>query len=203
MLAPMRNAAAAPANNRETPRPDRSPMRALPVILPVIRLVLGAPFVTSGLVNLLGGEFVHDDFVIDSRHTDGPTLAGGFFGYSKAYGQFIGLGEIVAGALLLVRQTRGIGALLLFPLALNSTVMGFCLDFPAVKYLSLLFTVLCGVLLMAEWPRLKPVLWDRTPAAWRPPAWVRGPGAVLGLVAAALAANAVAASVRPGPEVAA
>src|SRR5262245_59721379 len=78
------------AHQRTTGKPTRkgSRMRAVPVVLTAIRLTLGAIFVVYGLVKLLGGQFIHDDWVIDSRTTDGTTLVWSFFGYSKLYGQF-------------------------------------------------------------------------------------------------------------------
>lgn len=113
-----------------------------------IRLLLGVVFIAYGSVKLLGGQFVFEDFVLDSRTVDGPTLVWHFFGYSQLYGRwFIGLGEMAAGVLLLLPRTRTIGALILFPIALNITVMDFAFGFPPVKYVALLFTVLCAVLL--------------------------------------------------------
>jgi uncharacterized membrane protein YphA (DoxX/SURF4 family) len=182
------------------------------IILAVLRLFVGLAFVTYGLVKLLGGQFVTGDFVLDSRTTDPTTLVWCFYGYSPVYARFIGLCEFIPGLLLLIPRTRTLGAACLLPISLNITVMDFCFGFPAVKYFSLLLTLLTAVLVAADARKLKRAFWDAAEAG--PPggeavAGKEGPrrrrlGAVLlivvGLIVVAAGANLVCVAVLPGPE---
>src|SRR5690348_11790542 len=112
------------------------------IALLVCRLIVGIAFVAYGTVKLLGGQFHHGDFVIDSRTTDGTWLVWCFFGYSPVYARFIGLCELVPGLLVLFPRTTTLGALALLAVSLNITVMDFCFDFPSVKYTALTLTLL-------------------------------------------------------------
>src|SRR5438874_698566 len=116
------------------------------IALLVCRLVVGGAFITYGLVKILGGQFYYGDFVIDSKTTDPTTLVWCFFGYSPVYGRFLGFCELAPGLLLLFSRTKTLGAVALLPVTLNITVMDFCFGFPAVKYTSLLLTLLCAIL---------------------------------------------------------
>jgi hypothetical protein len=131
-------------------------------VLWLCRLLVGGTFICYGIVKLLGGQFHYGDFVIDSRTTDGTWLVWCFFGYSPIYGRFIGLCELIPGLLLLVPRTRTLGALALLPVGLNITVMDFCFDFPSVKYFSLLLTLLCALLVAADYRKLLVLLEDDT-----------------------------------------
>jgi uncharacterized membrane protein YphA (DoxX/SURF4 family) len=134
------------------------------IALLLCRLVVGFAFIAYGTVKLLGGQFHHGDFLIDSRTTDGTWLVWCFFGYSPVYARFIGLCELGPGLLVLIPRTRTLGALALFAVSLNITMMDFCFDFPPVKYTALLLTVLCGVLVASDYRRLKLLFWDSPPA---------------------------------------
>jgi uncharacterized membrane protein YphA (DoxX/SURF4 family) len=140
-------------------------MKTVKWLVFLTRVFLGVMFLIYGTVKLCGGQFYHGDFVIDSQTTDGTSLVWCFFGWSYAYTIFIGLSECAVGLLLLIPPTATLGAVALFPLTLNITVMDFCFQFPAVKYTSLLFTTLCALLLLYDWRKLAPLLWDTN---WRP-----------------------------------
>jgi uncharacterized membrane protein YphA (DoxX/SURF4 family) len=124
-------------------------------LLLLIRLFLGVVFVFYGIVKVLGGQFHHGDFLLDSHTVDGTTMVWTFFGYSPIYGSLIGLAEMGAGLLLLIPKTKTLGALLLLPIAANITVMDFCFDFPAVKYTALTFLILDLILLSADYRKLR------------------------------------------------
>jgi uncharacterized membrane protein YphA (DoxX/SURF4 family) len=130
-------------------------MKRLPTVILFIRLLLGGIFVVYGVVKLFGGQYYYGDFTIDSQTVSGTFFVWAFFGWSKAYALFTGFGEFLAGLLLLIPRTRTAGACVLFPITLNITVMTFCFGFPGVKYASLLYTLLCGALLLYDWPKLK------------------------------------------------
>ncbi len=130
------------------------------LVLLLCRLIVGMAFVAYGLVKILGGQFYHGDFVIDSKTTDGTWLVWCFFGYSPVYARFIGACELVPGLLVLIPRTTTLGALALLAVSFNITVMDFCFDFPSVKYIALFLTVLCGVLVASDHRRLKLIFWD-------------------------------------------
>lgn len=182
------------------------------------RLLVGITFAAYGAVKLLGGQFHHGDFVIDSRTTDGAWLVWCFYGYSRPYSWFIGLCELVPGLLVLFPRTKTLGALALLAVSLNITVMDFCFGFPPVKYTALLLTALCGILVAADYRKLKPIFWDsgesgvaRDSTGAPAPAGKAAarPGrkqaliALLALGVATPCSNLVAVAVTPGPEEAA
>jgi uncharacterized membrane protein YphA (DoxX/SURF4 family) len=180
------------------------------------RLFVGIVFIAYGLVKLLGGQFYHGDFVIDSRTTEGTWLVWCFFGYSPVYARFIGMCELVPGLLVLFPRTSTLGALALLAVSLNITVMDFCFDFPGVKYTALFLTVLCGILVASDYRRLKRIFWDNPmpqllgSSISQPPVKVPQRGGVrwaflvfMGVVIATPIVNLLAIAVTPGPEQAA
>jgi uncharacterized membrane protein YphA (DoxX/SURF4 family) len=180
------------------------------------RLIVGIAFVAYGLVKILGGQFYHGDFVIDSKTTDGTWLVWCFFGYSPVYARFIGVCELVPGILVLFPRTTTLGAFALLAVSLNITVMDFCFDFPSVKYMALFLTVLCGVLVASDHRRLKLIFWDnpmpvgKEPDVGQSPAHKPRRGGVkwallvlLGVVVALPFLNLLAVAVSSGPEEAA
>lgn len=74
-----------------------------------------------------------------------------FMGYSGAYSLFAGMAEVLGGVLVLFRRTTTLGALVIFGVMLNVTLMNFFFDVPVKLYSSHL--VLMAVFLMA--PDLK------------------------------------------------
>jgi uncharacterized membrane protein YphA (DoxX/SURF4 family) len=184
------------------------------------RLIVGIAFVNYGLVKLLGGQFYHGDFVIDSRNTEGTWLVWCFFGYSPVYARFVGVCELVPGLLVLWPRTSTFGAMALLAVSLNITVMDFCFDFPAVKYTALSLTLLCGILVASDYRRLKGLFWDHPsselPYRARPNAKAghgetapkplahsnlkRALTALLGICLAMPFLNFVALAATPGPE---
>jgi uncharacterized membrane protein YphA (DoxX/SURF4 family) len=180
------------------------------------RLFVGIVFIAYGAVKLLGGQFYHGDFVIDSRTTEGTWLVWCFFGYSPVYARFIGMCELVPGVLVLLPRTTTLGALALLAVSLNITVMDFCFEFPGVKYTALGLTVLCGVLVASDYRRLKLIFWDHPSSEWKnsgtgqtlaktPPrsGVKRALLVLLGVVVVFPLLNLLAVAVTPGPEEAA
>jgi uncharacterized membrane protein YphA (DoxX/SURF4 family) len=174
--------------------------------IPAIRVFLGVVFVVYGLVKLGGGQFHHGDFVIDSRDLGrgAEFFVWAFFGYSRPYAWFIGLGELIPGLLLLLPRTAHLGALTLFPVTLNITVMTFGFGFPGVKYASLIYTLLTLVLLWHDRVRLKRLLWEEPGPALAPLGGAARAILIgLGVLILFPLANAMVASLSPGPEPAA
>ena len=164
-----------------------------------IRWFLAIVFFTYGTVKLFGGQFYYEDWVIDKKTVGGPFLVWAFFGYSPYYGRFVGLAELMPALLLLWRRTATLGALVLFPVALNITAMDFAYDFPSVKWAALLYTVLCGLLLLHDAERLWPAL-IAPPAPARLQARTRWMLAAAGAPVLVFGLHLIAGAVRPGAE---
>ncbi len=100
----------------------------------LLRWTLGLAFIWYGLIKVVGGQFNYAFFdspwTLDSQSFDSVTFVWMFFGYSRLYGLFIGLGELTAGLLLLFRRTSTIGALAYLPIALNISVLDITYGFP-------------------------------------------------------------------------
>ena len=107
------------------------------------RLLLFVVFAGYGSIKLLGGQYDYGDWVISNRTADGTSVVWAFYGYSPVYGRFTGLYEVVPALLLLSRRTVTLGALGLFAVSLNITVMDFAYGYPMVKCFSLAYTLLC------------------------------------------------------------
>jgi hypothetical protein len=136
-------------------------VQAKKAIFVLIRLLVAVAFIIYGMSKLLGGQFIFNrDWVIDGHTTDGTTMVWTFYGYSPIYGRLIGLTELGPALMLLLPRTRLLGALALFAVSANITVMDFCFDFPGVKYVSLFLTVLCGILIVADWRKMRLMLWS-------------------------------------------
>ncbi|MFN8572003.1 MAG: hypothetical protein U0132_08105 [Gemmatimonadaceae bacterium] len=129
-------------------------MEISPRLRLVIRVFVGLVFSVYGIVKIFGGQFYYGDWSMTRATVDGPGFVWAFYGYSPYYGRFIGFAELVPALLLFRARTATIGAAMLFPVALNITVMDFFYHFPAVKWMVLLYTGLLGVLLYADRAKL-------------------------------------------------
>jgi uncharacterized membrane protein YphA (DoxX/SURF4 family) len=147
-------------------REDSAHMRSrkLPSrLITAVRLLLFVIFAVYGTVKLLGGQYDYGDWVISNHTADGTSVVWAFYGYSPVYGRFTGLYELLPALLLLSRRTATLGALALFAVSLNITVMDFAYGYPAVKYMALAYTLLCLLLVAQDRDRL-------LAAFWHPPA---------------------------------
>ncbi|MFD9700935.1 hypothetical protein [Lentzea sp. NPDC059081] len=127
----------------------------------VIRLLMAVVFAFYGCVKLFGGQFYYGDWENLSKSTvDGTSLVWLFYGYSPFYGRVSGLFELVPAVMLLFRRTTFVGAGALFVVGLNITLMDFAFDYPFVKYMATLYTVLCGILVLHDRARLREVFAD-------------------------------------------
>ncbi|QPP08280.1 hypothetical protein G4Z16_19885 [Streptomyces bathyalis] len=132
-----------------------------PRLITAVRLLLFAVFAGYGTIKLLGGQYDYGDWVISNRTQDGTSVVWAFYGYSPVYGRFTGLYELVPALLLLSRRTATLGALALFAVSLNITVMDFAYGYPMVKYFSLAYTLLCLFLVAQDRDRLLAAFWHR------------------------------------------
>jgi uncharacterized membrane protein YphA (DoxX/SURF4 family) len=125
-------------------------MRSDHPALRVVRIFLGVVFIAYGTVKLFGGQFVYDEWTITRSTANGPSLVWAFYGFSPVYARFVSLCELIPGIMLLIPRMSFLGAAALFPVALNITVMDFAYDFPGVKYMALLYTLLLALLVWVE-----------------------------------------------------
>ena len=127
----------------------------------VIRLLMAAIFILYGCVKLFGGQYYYGDWDGLSKSTvDGTSLVWLFYGYSPFYGRVTGLFELVPAVMLLFRRTTFVGAGALFVVGLNITLMDFAFDYPSVKYLAALYTILCGVLVLHDRAKARDIFAD-------------------------------------------
>lgn len=130
-----------------------------PRVVIAVRYALAVVFVVYGGIKLFGGQYYYGDWVLSKAERPGPGLVWAFYGYSPFYGRATGLFELLPALLLLNRRTATLGALGLFAVSLNITLMDFAFDYPAVKYFSAGYTLLLAFLLWQGRDRLLAAFW--------------------------------------------
>jgi uncharacterized membrane protein YphA (DoxX/SURF4 family) len=118
----------------------------------ISRILLALAFIPTGMVKLLGHRFT-------SMGTD--TAVGYFFEamyQSGFYWNFIGLGQVIAGLLLLIPATATLGAVAFFPIILNVTVVTWSVGFKGTVYVTSLMLLAATFLLCWDWDRLRSIL---------------------------------------------
>lgn len=118
----------------------------------VSRILLALAFIPTGMVKLLGHRFT-------SISVDNPI--GAFFEamyQTGVYWRFIGLGQVVAGVLLLIPATSTLGAVMFFPIILNVTVITWALQFKGTIYITALMLLANTFLLCWDLHRLRSIL---------------------------------------------
>jgi hypothetical protein len=125
-----------------------------------LRYLIGAAFVFASLIKIKGHRFTTADGSAAPLHS-----AGHFFEtmyQSGLYWQFIGVGQLLAGLLLMTQRYARLGAVLFLPIIANIFVITLSFDFaytPVITGLMLLANLL---LIWWEWPVLR-VLLNQTP----------------------------------------
>jgi len=105
----------------------------------LVRYALSLVLFGYGLAKLTGNQFVPPSPLELARSYGDSSpmgLAWTFMGFSTAYCWFTGLAEILAGALLAVRRTTTLGALLACGVMANVVAINFCFDVPVKLYSS-------------------------------------------------------------------
>lgn len=127
-----------------------------------LRYLIGAAFVFASLIKIKGHRFTTADGTAAPLHS-----AWHFFETmyrSGLYWQFIGVGQLLAGLLLMTQRYARLGALLFLPIIANIFVITLSFDFgytPVITGLMLLANLL---LVWWEWPVLR-VLLNQAPGA--------------------------------------
>lgn len=121
------------------------------------RWFLAANFLIYGVVKLVIGQFGVPSNEIAAANGEGFVMAWTFFGYSRVYEIFIGLGEVVAAILILIPRTATVGAICYFPITINVMMVNYCFDI-GVQDLSTVMTGMCAVLLWIDRHKLMDLL---------------------------------------------
>lgn len=155
----------------------------------ISRILLALAFIPTGMVKVLGNRFT-------TMSTDTPI--GAFFEamyQTGVYWHFMGLGQVVAGVLLLVPFTQTLAAVMFLPIILNITVVTWALDFTGTKYITVLMLLANVFLLCWDYDRLKHLVFaPRERPAVAPPApipAIERVGYVLGTVSALIVLAAI------------
>jgi hypothetical protein len=87
----------------------------------ILRYIAAFLVITYGFAKLNGSQFTILDSELDKPmgQVSGFWLTWYYFGYSKFYGNFIALAQIIGGVLLMFRRTTLIGSCLLLPIIAN------------------------------------------------------------------------------------
>lgn len=118
-----------------------------------VRVFLAAVFLLYGWIKLTGVQFVYDwqQETFTRGGTHGHTIIWYFFGYSRAYGTFVGLCEIVPALLLLWHRTARLATLMLFAVSTNIAVMDVCYGVPLPATVSVIvYALSCAALLWRD-----------------------------------------------------
>jgi len=90
---------------------------------------------------------------IPSKH-----IAWIFLGYSGWFQVFLGFMELIPALLLLFKRTSLLGAIAMFPITLNVMLINYALNlWDGTKLISVILLSLNLLLLLVEWPKLKPL----------------------------------------------
>ncbi|HZG83721.1 hypothetical protein [Paenibacillus sp.] len=124
------------------------------------RLFLAFNFLIYGVAKLTFGQFGEPTADLAALRGQGFTVAWTFFGYSRTYEIFIGLGEVIAAILIAIPRTSTLGAMIYFPIALNVMAVNYCYDI-GVQDLSTVLTLMCVVLLWLDRRKFIPLVAGR------------------------------------------
>ncbi|HET9450006.1 MAG TPA: hypothetical protein VFO83_03955 [Aggregicoccus sp.] len=109
---------------------------AVGFILPSLPKLMGKPFTQLPTTHPVGYFF------------DAFFQAGGYY-------SFVGVAQLLAGALLLFRRTATLGAVLYFPIVLNIFVINVAIDFEGTKVVTGFMLLACAFLLCWDYDRWK------------------------------------------------
>lgn len=118
----------------------------------ISRILLALAFVPTGMVKLLGRRFT-------TMGVD--TSIGAFFEamyQTGSYWRFIGLGQVVAGLLLLIPATSTLGAVLFLPIIANITVLTWAIQFKGTIYITALMLLANLFLVAWDYDRVRAIL---------------------------------------------
>ncbi|WP_411801221.1 hypothetical protein [Bacillus atrophaeus] len=125
-------------------------MRTLKQSVPAtFRLFLALNFLLYGLAKLVIGQFGVPSAESVMANGEGFGMVWEFFGYSRLYEIFIGVGETAAAILLLIPRTYTLGAVVFLPIIANVTMVNYCFNI-GVQDLSTVLLIMCLILLWID-----------------------------------------------------
>ncbi len=125
-----------------------------------LRYLIGGAFVFASVVKIMGGRFTTlggADEPINSAWHMFETLY-----RSGLWWKFLGLGQLIAGFLLMTQRYAKLGALMFFPIAANVFVITISYDFRGTPYITGLLVLANIFLILWNWDELK-ILVNQTP----------------------------------------
>jgi len=129
--------------------------KALYWLLLALRVFLIAAMLLYGFVKVFQIQFQPASFekLLQPLGEFSPMgLAWQYMGYSKGFGMFAGLMEILGGILLIWRRTTTLGAFIIIGVMTQVAMMNFMFDIP-VKLFSIHLILMSGVLFMTDYKR--------------------------------------------------
>jgi len=117
------------------------------------RYLIGSAFVFSSIVKIMGKRFTHDsgaDNPIDSAWHFFETMY-----ESGLYWKFIGIGQLIAGMLLMTQRYSKLGALVYMPIILNVFIITLSYYFAFTPVITGLMLLANSILILWEWNELK------------------------------------------------
>ncbi len=124
------------------------------------RYLIGAAFVFASVVKLKGGRFTTlsgENEPIDSPWHMFETLY-----RSGMWWKFLGLGQIIAGLLLMTQRYSKLGALMFLPIISNVFVITLSYNFKGTPIITGLMLIANVMLVLWDWNQLK-ILINKTP----------------------------------------
>ncbi len=124
------------------------------------RYLIGAAFVFASLIKIKGNRFTSESGAENPINT-----AWHFFEtmyQSGLYWKFIGLGQLIAGFILMTQKYAKLGAVMFFPIIANIFVITLSYDFNYTPVITGLMLLANLVLLIWDWNELK-ILFNLTP----------------------------------------
>ncbi len=131
------------------------------------RFFLAGVLTIYGMAKLVGTQFTYQGLLIDVPISQLPGMQRTwvYFGSSPLMSGSVAWAQIVGAALLLFNPTRRLGMLIVCPILTVIVLTNLDHDIgDGPLYLSIFLIGLDILLLLSEWPNLRPFLWDSTTA---------------------------------------
>ncbi|PRZ15912.1 hypothetical protein CLV36_103138 [Laceyella sediminis] len=131
-----------------------------------LRWFMAMIFLLYGGVKLIFGQFGHiplnEITQAAAQKGEGFAITWAFFGYSRPYELFVGLGEVIPALLLLNPRTATLGAVMYFPVAFNVMLVNYFYHI-GVHDLSTVLVIMNLVLLWLDRRKLLMIFWKNIP----------------------------------------
>lgn len=117
------------------------------------RFLIGGTFVFASVIKIKGLRFTTEsgeNTAMNTPHHFFETMY-----QTGLYWQFIGVGQCVAGFLLMTQVFSRLGAVVFYPIILNIFVITISMDFSGTSYVTALMLLANTALLLWEWNHLR------------------------------------------------